>query len=181
MPAEDPRPQPEDLPQPSGRLAEDLAAAFAARVDVPSDVDDAVMAAASRHLAAMRRRRWMVRRVLPARSYNRVPIKLILREPATVGPGDVSLPRWPGAKRIAVAWIYDAPTQPDTSLWLAKALARHGWKGAWLLRGGYPEAIKMIGELQKLGMEIGALPRSAYNPNGLSYAQCLDETMTARF
>jgi len=120
------------------------------------------------------------RRVLPAQVFNRVPITLVLKEPAVVRFGDVTLPRWPGGTRVAATWLNDAPTQPDTSLWLAKALAKHGWKGTWLLRGNYPEAVKMIPELRKLGMEIGALPRSAYNFNGLSYAECLDEAMMAR-
>jgi len=66
MAAEDPRLLSEGLPEPSGRLAEDLAAAFAGRVAVPGDVDAAVLAAAHRHLGAVRRRRWLARRVLPA-------------------------------------------------------------------------------------------------------------------
>ncbi len=120
------------------------------------------------------------RRVLPVKVFNRVAVKLVLEEPAALAGSDLALPRFPGAKDVAVTWIYDAPRGPDRSLWLAKALARQGWKGTWMLRPGFPAAEKMIPELRKLGMEIGALPRSAHCLLGLSYPECLDETMSSR-
>ncbi len=121
------------------------------------------------------------RRALPAAEvFNRVPIRLVLKQPAAVGAGDVVLPRFPEGKELALVWVYDAPRGADATLWLAKTLSRHGWSGTWMLRPDDPGAEKIARELHNLRMEVGALPRSAYCLNGLSYAECLDETMTAR-
>jgi hypothetical protein len=120
------------------------------------------------------------RRVLPARTVNRVGIRLVLDEPATVAPGEVELTRFPGAKAIAVTFLYDQPRRPSKDLWEAKALKRHGWRGTWLLRAGTPEAAEIIPKLQGMGFEIGALPRSANRLTGGSYPWALAETMYAR-
>jgi len=118
--------------------------------------------------------------VLPAQSANRVKIRLVLKEVASVSPSQIDLPRIPGGKRIAATFVFDHPTGPGADLFEARVLAKHGWKGTYLLRGLNPRAIKFIPELEKLGMEIGSLPKRTADMNGLSYSRNLDEAVTNR-